>query len=284
MTTPPRKSARQSVQSAETGAEILKALARLGPAATLKRLSEAAGMPPAKAHRYLQAMISSGLATQDLLGGQYRLGPEAVFIGLAAIGRMDSVATVTELLPALRDDLGHTCFLAVWGNRGVTVVRVLEALGEVTVVTRVGAVLPLLHSATGLLYAALQPPDVIADADPEAARLLAAARKGTGSPLASQLDLIRSRGMSVVHGALVPGIDAVAAPVFDASGRIVGAITVLGPNTAFDASDHGRIVTRLEAAAAIASRTLGAPEPAVSDPAPEARPVRRASSARTSPK
>jgi hypothetical protein len=41
-------SRRQAVQSAEIGAEILKALARLGPAASLTNLSEATGIAVAK--------------------------------------------------------------------------------------------------------------------------------------------------------------------------------------------------------------------------------------------
>src|SRR5580692_2336796 len=158
MTSTTRTNTRQRVQSAETGAEVLKALARLGPSTSLSRISEYTDMAAAKVHRYLQAMIASGLAAQDKQTGRYQLGPEAVTIGLAALANIDVVGNISDMLPELRDDIEHTCFLAVWGNHGPTVVRVLENVGQVTILTRVGAIMPLLTSATGLLFAAFLPP------------------------------------------------------------------------------------------------------------------------------
>jgi len=263
MKSAPRKSSRQIVQSAETGGEILKALARFGPSMSLSQVAAAADMAPAKAHRYLKAMIGGGLASQDPVTARYQLGPEAVAIGLAALGRMDAVGTITQLLPGLRDEIGHTCFVAVWGNRGCTVVRVLEAIGEVTIVTRVGSVLPLLTSATGLVFAAfLDPVEARAMDAPEAAEFLRQL-EDPASKLAARLAAIKSEGVSVVHGALLPGIDAIAVPVLNAESRIAAVITTLGPNTAFDAAPDGRIARHLMALGQAASAALGAPKPSI---------------------
>lgn len=257
---PTRTSSRQTVQSAEIGAEILKALARLGPAASLSSLSEEAGMAPAKAHRYLQAMIASGLAAQEKQSGRYTLGPEAIKIGMAALAQIDVVGSISELLPELRDETGHTCFVAVWGSQGATVVRVLETLGEVTVLTRPGAKMPLLRSATGLMFAAWLPAE---ERDVDAAREpadLQAQLRDSASPLWARLDSIRRTGISVVQGLMVPGIDAMSAPVFGARGEIVAVVTLIGTDNGLDPSPEGAPASKLAAFAKAASARLGAPD------------------------
>ncbi|WP_321953455.1 IclR family transcriptional regulator [Paraburkholderia bannensis] len=255
-----RTSSRQTVQSAEIGAEILKALARLGPAASLSGLAEAAGMAPAKAHRYLQAMIASGLAAQERQSGRYTLGPEAIKIGMAAIAQIDVVGGISELLPDLRDETGHTCFLAVWGNQGATVVRTMESIGEVTILTRTGSKMPLLRSATGLMFAAWLSPRVRdAEALNEPAELQAQLHD-PASPLNTRLETIRRSGISSVKGLMVPGIDAMAAPVFDARSEIVAVLTLIGTDNALDPSPEGVHGSKLAEIARIASARLGAPD------------------------
>jgi DNA-binding IclR family transcriptional regulator len=256
---PPRATSRQRVQSAETGAEILKALARLGPAATLTRLSEAAGMAPAKAHRYLQAMMASGLAAQEKQSGRYTLGPEAVAIGLAALAQIDVVGGLSEMLPELRDETGHTCFIAVWGNHGATVVRVMETVGEVTVLTRTGSIMPLLRSATGLAFAAFLPQaerDAIAVGEPQA---LQDELSNAISPLSIRLEAIRQSRLSIVQGLMVPGIDAMAVPIFNAQREVTAVITAIGPDNSFDPAPDGQLARQLTAFGERASLRIGAP-------------------------
>lgn len=151
---PAETSGKQKVRSAEVGTDILKALAELSPATSLSRLAEHVGMPASKVHRYLQALIASGFAVQDASTNHYSLGREALRVGLAALDSMDVLKSAAAPLAELRDELNETCFLAVWGNRGATVVQVEQAVRAVTVVTQVGSVLPLLGSSTGLVFAA----------------------------------------------------------------------------------------------------------------------------------
>jgi DNA-binding IclR family transcriptional regulator len=254
-----RKTPRARVQSAETGAEILKALASLGPSASLSRLSEVAGVAPAKAHRYMQAMIVSGLAAQQKQSGLYTLGPAAIAIGLAALAQIDVVGNLSDMLPDLRDETRHTCFLAVWANHGPTVVRVVEMVGEVTVLTRAGATMPLLRSATGLMFAAhVQPQEraAVALTEPEA---LQVELNTAGSALNARLERIRTEGLSVVEGLMVPGIDAMAVPVFDAHRQLAAVITAIGPDNSFDPSPDGELAQQLRRFGVTASQRLGAP-------------------------
>ncbi len=126
---------KQKVRSAEVGTDILKALAELSPSTSLSRLAEHVQMPASKVHRYLQALIASGFAEQNAATNHYGLGREALRVGLAALNSMDVLKVAALPLAELRDDLNETCFLAVWGNQGATVVHIEPAVRAVTVNT-----------------------------------------------------------------------------------------------------------------------------------------------------
>ncbi|MFO6414014.1 IclR family transcriptional regulator, partial [Pseudomonas aeruginosa] len=242
---PAGTSGKQKVRSAEVGTDILKALAELSPATSLSRLAEHVGMPASKVHRYLQALIASGFAVQDASTNHYSLGREALRVGLAALDSMDVLKSAAAPLAELRDVLNETCFLAVWGNRGATVVQVEQAVRAVTVVTQVGSVLPLLGSSTGLVFAAFLPEREVAELREE--ELAGRADHPLADPAAYAvlLEGIRARGLHAIHGLLMPGVEALSAPVFDARGRVAAVLTVVGPASIFQAEEQGPAAERL---------------------------------------
>ncbi len=150
-----RRSSKQiGVNSVEVAARILKTLASLrGPHKISRDLSIAAGLSPAKAHRYLVSLIREGLIEQSAIDGRYDFGGGARQIGRAAINRLDVVRIGAPLLNDLRNVLQETVFLGVWGNEGPTVLYWLDVPRPVSVIIRPGSILPLLTSALGLVCA-----------------------------------------------------------------------------------------------------------------------------------
>ena len=72
------------------------------------------------------------------------------------------------------------------------------------------------------------------------------------------LEAIRAAGIAHAVDAAVPGISALAAPVFDAAGCLVLSLTAIGPGPSFDVRDDGAPARALKACAAELSRQLGA--------------------------
>ncbi|MGH8630964.1 MAG: IclR family transcriptional regulator domain-containing protein, partial [Burkholderiales bacterium] len=180
------------------------------------------------------------------------------------LSRLDAVRMATPELARLRDRIGETTALAVWGNYGATVVRWEEARRPVTVNLRSGGVLPLLTSATGRVFAAYLPG---AQTRALAARELAAAARNphaTGPRSRREagvlLAAIRRRGMSRVDGELIPGVAALSVPVFDHSQRLALVLTALGHAGHFDSRWTGPVAGALRAAAGRLSARLGAPK------------------------
>lgn len=238
----PAGARQQKVQAAEVGVGILKALAELAPATSLSKLAEHVGMPASKVHRYLQALVASGFAEQNAVTNHYGLGREALLVGLAALGQLDVLKTAAPHLCALRDDLNETCFLAVWGNKGPTVVYVEQSIGAVTLVTQIGSVLPLLSSSTGLVFNSFLPAnETAALREPESAQLNARQLKDVEKHLKD----IRSTGVHQIHGMLMAGVNAVSSPVFAMGNKLAGVVTVVGSASGFNGEAQDQAAQKL---------------------------------------
>jgi hypothetical protein len=96
-----RAKQRQGIQSIEVGTRLLRALAANGRAMMLRDIARNAGMPAAKAHRYLVSFMRMGLVEQDANTGRYDLGEFALELGLASLARLDPVRLAGPVL----DDL-----------------------------------------------------------------------------------------------------------------------------------------------------------------------------------
>lgn len=247
----------RGIQSIEVGGALLRALAHHGRALALKDLAAEAGMAPAKAHPYLVSFCKLGLVEQDPASGRYGLGPLAMQLGLISLQQLDPLALATPLIEQLAAETGHTLAVAVWGNRGATIVRVAQPPAAVFVSMRHGTVMSLRATASGQLFAALLPParvlPVLRDEHKASGRRGAALDEELRAALAA----VRAQGYSHVQGLLLPGISALAAPVFGGGGLLLLSLTAIGPSALFDSRPGSALVQRVRSAAADLSARLG---------------------------
>jgi DNA-binding IclR family transcriptional regulator len=246
----------RGIQSVEVGGQLLKALVRSGRRMALKDLAREADMTPAKAHPYLVSFGKLGLIEQDPASGHYGLGQLAVQLGLISLQQVDPVRLTIAELPALAQALGVTVSAAVWGGSGPIIVRVEEGPRAVNVSMRHGIPASLRYTGTGKVFAAYMPPEVVR------AALVAQGEPQAWDDQAFHLELVRIRdlGLSQVREELMPGISAMAAPVFDGFGRLALAIAAMGPTAQLDLSPEGHQASLLREVARRVSLRLGAPE------------------------
>ena len=246
----------RGIQSVEVGGQLLRALAHQGRPMALKDLARDAGMSAAKAHPYLVSFGKLGLIEQDAQSGRYGLGPLAMQLGLISLQQYDPVRLATPLIGELARTLGHTVGIAVWGNRGPTMVRIEEAPSAVHVNMRHGTVMTLRGTASGLLFCAYLPRELVL---PLLAAEAAPGRKGGfDAELQAQLAQVRRLRLAQAVDGSVPGISAMAVPVFDVSERIVMSLTAIGPSAVFDVRTDGAVARVLRRSADDLSRQLGA--------------------------
>jgi len=236
---------------------LFKALAAASDPLMLKDLAAAARMPPAKAHRYLVSLSRAGLVEQNSATGLYDLGPFAVELGLSALGRLSPVATAEPFLEELRQTTGQTVALAVWGSQGPVIVRWLGVESPVAATLRVGSLMPLTRSATGLVFASFLPERVTGNLIKSelAENRRAGLKPRSREELSAAASEVSSRGYALTSD-FIPGISGLAAPVFDHNRALVLALITLGYTAPFMA-DRARIQSAVERVSRSLSNRLG---------------------------
>lgn len=249
---------RRGIQSIEIGSKLLVALANHLKPLPLRDLAREAGISVGKAHPYLVSFVKVGFVIQEPLSGLYALGPLALQIGLAKLYQLDPVREAAPVIASLAAQTEQSVATAVWGNLGPTIVQLVEPV-PMHVNLRVGAVMSVRNTATGRLFASYLPPKVVDNfLASDAARLaLHEDKKRTQHDFEADLLENRRHGMARTLGDPIPGINAFSAPVFDALGNLVLAITVMGPAASFDSKWDGAIASALRAACEGVSRQLG---------------------------
>ena len=253
---------RRRVQSAQVGLVVLRRLADLGGRASLTQLSQAIDEPTAKVHRYLASLMLEGFVEQDAQTSHYFLGVQAIRVGVAAMRQADPLAAAAPALVRLRERLGATCFVAVMGNLGPTIVRIEEPALPVVVNARVGSVLPLLWSSTGRAFLAFSNDARLYEKAQEewhaATGRLRALLGRARDPVGLLVRKTQADGVAHVRDAYLPGISAVSAPVRDSADRVCAVLTALGPTGSFDPEPAGRPAREVLHEAQAAAARLGA--------------------------
>jgi len=242
---PGEEKLRSGIQSIEVGFRLLEVLTNEPRAMMLRDLAQRAGMSPAKAHRYLVSFLRLGVVAQDPLSGRYELGGFALQLGLARLARVDGVKLARIALAELRDRLDLTVGIAVWGNQGPTVVHWMESSHPAKASLKLGDVMPLLSSATGLLFAAYLPRSkTAAMIERELADSRHASYANTPRSVAeveAVLDDVRAHQAARVEGMLLPTIHAFCMPVFDSTGDLALGLIALGHEGLFDIRWDGTV-------------------------------------------
>jgi DNA-binding IclR family transcriptional regulator len=253
----------RSIQSIEVGGRLLLALADRAGALPLKELAAQAGLSASRAHPYLVSFGRLGLIEQDAVTGRYALGPAALRIGLACLHQWDPLRAAEPVARELAEATGHAVALAVWGNFGPTVVRLIEARQPLHVALRVGSVMSIHDTATGRAFAGVMPAARLAEAVAGAFGELQSrsARAARAPELAGIQAEFRRHGLARAVGRPIPGVNAFSAPALDHEGQPAIVVTALDHEERLPADWAGPSARAVRAAAAQISARLGGPTP-----------------------
>lgn len=192
------------------------------------------------------------------LGGAVRADPEG-----RGLPQIEAVRLASAAMPEICEQIGQrTLGLAVWGNKGATIVRWEPSQQPVSPYLQTGVVVSLTQSATGLAFAAF----LKAEAVQTAVHLELAARAATnrfdGGDFAARLAGAREHGLARAVGDAPSErhqvrVNAFSAPVFDARGDMVAALSTTCRADLLDADWDGPVPTALLAATRTLSSRLG---------------------------
>jgi DNA-binding IclR family transcriptional regulator len=246
---------RKGIQSVEQGVKLLESLVISQKPLPLKMLAQMAGMSPSMAHRYLTSFIRAELVHQDPVSGFYDLGTFALRLGMAALNRADLIQIADDEFRELVARVNVDGHLSVWGDYGVTIVRVHNRAVPILSDLRLGTVLPLADSAAGRVFLAFHKQGAIKPVlKSELSRV--DEPKPSAQDLASIADTVRREGFAWIDGQVFHGMRALAAPIFDMQGTLRAAMSLVS-NQASLVRFPNAVLDDLLATAKRASQRMG---------------------------
>ncbi len=193
---------------------------------TATRLCTALGISRNKAYRLLATLEKRGMVERDPTSGNYQLGIFAVGLSQKILNSASIIRHAHPVMINLAKKHDEAVYMTVLMGDEVMFLDMVDCDQKVKVSTLIGQSFPFFNNAAGKVIKALESREI--------AKIFTSGKKRKLSCdlslLESELDDIRKKGVAVDCNGLGEDIISVAVAVKDYAGKVVGAITMLGPS------------------------------------------------------
>lgn len=211
-------------QTVSNAIEILEFVSS-GPR-TLGEVADLLDVHRSTALRLLQTLTSGGL-TRRRPDGRYGIGYRLVGLAQRATDQFDLQALAHPHLAALTGITGFTTHLAALEGVDIVYIDKVEAKGSVRLYSEIGKPVPLhTASAAKAVLAHLPRERTLALLEGWEYRVYTSTTITSQAALLAELDRAQRRGWAVDDGEFEDFVNCIAYPVRDASGGVVGAVSI----------------------------------------------------------
>lgn len=222
-----REKSSYAVQTVEKALDILETLTDESRHATLPYLAEKLDLSRNKAFRLLATLESKGLVERDETSGVYRLGISSVELAQRLLNSTSLIRHAHPIMEKLARKHDEAVYIAVLKGDEVLFLDMVDCEQAIKTAPLVGRRFPFFSNAAGKAIRALESTDLLDRFLKKRGR-----NGGTFDPavLQQELKAVRERGVAVDFDGLGEGIVSVAVAVRDYAGKVIGALTLLGPS------------------------------------------------------
>jgi len=261
----PSPSKRRISPSVDRALSVLLLLADHPDGMGVSEISRRLGVAKSSLHVVLSTMEQRGFIVKDPGTKRYTLGPQLLVLGSAYARQINLLTDFQPLAAKLAEDCGETVQLAILRGRNILYLGKQEGTQPVRLACQVGGQLPAHATALGKSLLAGLPEEAVDE-------LYAGVslEKRTSQTIDNLDDLkrdlaaVRARGYAVDRGETLEDLRCVAAPVYDAQGSVVAAVSVSVPITRMDDERESRLAQKVTGLAQELSRRLGYAAPSAS--------------------
>ncbi len=224
-------------------------------ALTPQQIAKATGMPLPTVYRLAQVLSEHGWLMKE--GQKFRLGMTLLRLGAMVAEGIDIRARALPHLRWLKEQTSENAELYIRVKESRIAIEVVRSPHNLGTFVDIGAPLPLHVGAGGKVLLAWLPDKEQSDV------MVASAARYSKYPIADiralkrALAQIYDRGWAVSEGERAADVGAVAAPIFDVSGQIVGAMVLAAPIVRLGAREQAMYAPLVCEAARRTSHDMG---------------------------
>lgn len=215
------------VQTLARALRILWGMAARNDGWTLEELAREHDVNKASLLRILRTFENDGVVLRE--NERYRLGPRVLDLGYGYLHGLELDTVARPHMGQLANATDQTVSVAVLDDLDVVYIAFEKANRELGIVGEIGGRHPANATALGKVLLADMDPDVLDRAiDGRELPRLTHRTVYTRDALVAQLERVRAQGYAIDDEERGIGIRCVAAPLRDASGRVIAGISVSG--------------------------------------------------------
>ena len=225
---------------------------------SLKELSENLGLPTTTVFRLLGTLTELRYIEKDPLRKTYHIGPQMLMLSGAVYGHSDLNRAANPEMEHLSSVVNETINLVVLDGYEIFYLNKVETRRSIRCNTQVGNRLPAHVAGCGKVMLSGQNNAFIDDYWEHMGSIppMTPTTITTKEELLVQLDDIRRLGYGVDNGESEPGLNCYAAPIYSATGQVIAAISVAGPDYRMVA-ERDTMIAEVKKSASNISRMLG---------------------------
>jgi DNA-binding IclR family transcriptional regulator len=226
----------------------------------IRDLAAHTGLPRSVVHRVVHEMLRLGMLGEAPSKGRVRVGPSLARLSVMLADRLDVRSVARPIMEQAAGELDETLVLALYSpaRRQFTAIDAVESSRPIRYIwgpLREWSDLHTGSSGKGILaFLPEAERETILAALPDPAQ---GSGRVSRDRLRRELDVSRANGHVVSHGERFPGAVGVAAPIRDASGRVIGDLVFGWPDNRNDPAKEARAALLIKRAAAQVSAGLG---------------------------
>lgn len=228
MSTPQTRNQSTSLRRALSVLDYVRAQAGDPRGSSLTRIADDLGINKSTVLRLTAPLVEADLLARDRETGWFRLGHGALRLGQAYLSSLDLRAVAAEPLRQLLRAVDETCHLVVYDAPDVVYIDKLENEHNVRMASRVGSRVPAYRTAVGKAILAWSNEDAVAEVIDNGMPEITKFTITDPDRFRAELDRVRRRGYSIDDRENEPEVRCVAAPVFDHTDGVAGALSVSG--------------------------------------------------------
>ena len=216
-----------SVQAVDKAFEVLDIIADDSASPTLPYLINRLGLSHNRTARILATLINRGLVERDLQTGCYQLGIHSIEMAQKFMNSLNVLKHARPVMAYLERTHDEAVYMVIMKGDDVLFLDMVDTDQQVKTSSLVGQKFPFFSNAAGKVMMAFESRDLVDKYFKKNRKL-----KNTidTEVLETELNAIRTRGFAIDIGGLGDGITCVAVAVKDYAGKVVGALTLLGPS------------------------------------------------------
>lgn len=235
---------------------VLSGIREREDGASARELAGAVGLPRSTVQRLLTMLTETGMVIQDERTQRYAIGPQAMWLGLGYRQGSALVSVARGHMLALRDATGETVGLSTTVGDARMFIEEFPSTSELRFASELGRRYPLWSGAAGRVLMSGMPAS-------EVDRILGAHahEEVVHEPLSVErtrelIARVARDGYATASSESLANVNSIAAPVHDARGDVVAALSISGPADRFTADRMSDAADHLVAAARAISTSL----------------------------